>query len=200
MVDIHLNIPESRDPFISIPNSDVRRLSKRPFKWLRFVMFCICGARGDLSATPDGPPVDYDSTSFSDVYYYNPSGKFSYCMRDHCSPRSLFAPPGSCIFVDYAGLNDQTTSTSQTPRRYNFREDVEERDGEVCIITQQGGCDAAHLVPNSKGDEVTLVIFLCDPSITICSSTWTGLSTTVPPFIALHLRFLGSTTFRMECS
>jgi len=80
MVDIHLNIPESRDPFISIPNSDVRRLSKRPFKWLRFVMFCICGARGDLSATPDGPPVDYDSTSFSDVYYYNPSGKISYCV------------------------------------------------------------------------------------------------------------------------
>ncbi|KAI9566897.1 hypothetical protein HD554DRAFT_2329523 [Boletus coccyginus] len=140
MVDIYLNLPEVlQDPFLSIPNSDVRRLSKRPFKWLRFVMFSICGARGDLSATPDGPPVDYDSesdkTSFFDAYYYNPSG--------------------NCIFVDYAGLNDKVTSSSQTPRRSDFRDDVGRRDGGVCVITGAAGehCEAAHLIPESKGDE-----------------------------------------------
>ncbi|KAI9566886.1 hypothetical protein HD554DRAFT_2193715 [Boletus coccyginus] len=138
MVDIYLNLPRSRQyPFLSIPNSDVRRLSKRPFKWLRFVMFSICGARGDLSATPDGPPVDYDNTSFSDVYYYNPSGEIS------------------CIFVDYTGLNDRMTSSSQTSLRYNFRDDVGQRDGGVCVITGGAGehCDAAHLIPKSKSDE-----------------------------------------------
>ncbi|KAI9566899.1 hypothetical protein HD554DRAFT_2315281 [Boletus coccyginus] len=140
MVDIYLNLPEVlQDPFLSIPNSDVRRLSKRPFKWLRFVMFSICGARGDLSATPDGPPVDYDlesdKTSFFDAYYYNPSG--------------------NCIFVDYAGLNDKVTSSSQTPRRSDFRDDVGRRDGGVCVITGAAGehCEAAHLIPESKGDE-----------------------------------------------
>jgi hypothetical protein len=28
-------------------------------------MFSICGARSDLSPMPDGPPVDYDSTSLA---------------------------------------------------------------------------------------------------------------------------------------
>ncbi|KAI0251428.1 hypothetical protein BJV78DRAFT_1211494, partial [Lactifluus subvellereus] len=56
--------------FLSISNNDVQRLSIHPFRWLRYVMFSICGARGDLSATPaDSPPVDYDSdsTSLADV-------------------------------------------------------------------------------------------------------------------------------------
>jgi hypothetical protein len=42
------------------------------------VMFSICGARGDLSEIPDGPPVDYGSTLLADItYYYNLSGKVS---------------------------------------------------------------------------------------------------------------------------
>ncbi|KAI0246116.1 hypothetical protein BJV78DRAFT_1348806 [Lactifluus subvellereus] len=107
MVDIYLNVHGSQVPFLSISNSD-----------LRYVMFCICGARGDLSATPDSPPVDYDNTSLANViYYYSPSGNVS------CS------------------LNGGITSTSQTVRRYNFREEFE------------GDCDAAHLIPHSKGDE-----------------------------------------------
>ncbi|KAI0252788.1 hypothetical protein BJV78DRAFT_1124086 [Lactifluus subvellereus] len=77
MVDIYLNVHGSQVPFLSIPDSDVRRLSIHPFKWLRYVLYCICGARGDLSATPDGTPVDYDSTSLANIiYYYGPSGKY----------------------------------------------------------------------------------------------------------------------------
>ena len=91
VVNIYLNIPGSGAPFpfLSIPHSDIQRLSVRPFKWLRYIMFCICGARGDLSETPNGPPVDYDRTSLAEVpYYYNPSHKFYYCTRDyhsHCN-------------------------------------------------------------------------------------------------------------------
>ncbi len=82
MVEIYLNVHESQVPFLSIPLSDVQRLSIRPFKWLRFVMFSICGARGDLYATLDGPPVDYDGTALADniIYFYKPSGKVSCCM------------------------------------------------------------------------------------------------------------------------
>jgi hypothetical protein len=82
MVEIYLNVQESQVPFLSIPYSDVQRLSIRPFKWLRYVMFSICGACGDLSATLDGPPVDYNSTELVDngIYYYKPLGMVCYCI------------------------------------------------------------------------------------------------------------------------
>jgi len=39
-------------------------------------MFSICGARGHLSAIPDGPPVDYASTETNAEYYYKSDGNF----------------------------------------------------------------------------------------------------------------------------
>ena len=82
MIEVYLNVYESQVAFLTIPHTDVQRLSIRPFKWLRFVMFSICGARGDLSATPDGPPVDYNSTELADnvIYYYKPLGEVFHCM------------------------------------------------------------------------------------------------------------------------
>ena len=66
MVDLTVRGDQIR--FVSIPLRDIKRLAIRPFKWLRFAMFCICGAKGQLSATPDGPLVDYDAgiTSLTD--------------------------------------------------------------------------------------------------------------------------------------
>jgi hypothetical protein len=72
----------SEVPFLSIPLADVQRLSICPFKWLRFVLFAICGTAGELSATPDGKPVDYHSTELGvdAIYYFKPSGNLSRCM------------------------------------------------------------------------------------------------------------------------
>ncbi|KAI0256171.1 hypothetical protein BJV78DRAFT_1169751 [Lactifluus subvellereus] len=138
MVDIYLNVHGSQVHFLTIPDSDVQRLSIHPFKWLRYVMFCVCGARGHLSATPDSPSasVDYEATELADALYY-------------------YSPSENCIFVDHEGLNDQITTTSRTARRYNFREEVIRRDGSSCVITQrpEDECDAVHLIPRSKGDE-----------------------------------------------
>ena len=71
--------------------------------------------------------------------------------------------PEHFIFVDYKGLSDQMTSTDQTERRHKFRKHIKRRDGSFCVITRQRAvhCDAAHLIPWSKGDEVTFVIILC---------------------------------------
>ncbi|KAF8482447.1 hypothetical protein DFH94DRAFT_365059 [Russula ochroleuca] len=138
MVDIYLNVHGSQGPFLTIPDSDIQRLAIHPFRWLQYVMFSICGAYGNLSAMPDGPPVNYDCTSMVDnIYYYNPLGD------------------SDCIFVDYKGSNDQITSSSLTDHHYNFREDVIHRDGLFCVITQHPAehCDATHLIPRSKGDE-----------------------------------------------
>jgi hypothetical protein len=62
----------------------------------------------------------------------------------------------SFVYVDYKVLNDQITSSAQTQRRSDFRNDVIKRDGELCIFTQEEveDCDASHIIPKSKGDEV----------------------------------------------
>ena len=62
-------------PFPSIPREDITRLSVLPHKWLKFVLFTICGAHGVLSATPGGPTVE-DNTSHAGIlpsYYYTPA-------------------------------------------------------------------------------------------------------------------------------
>ena len=85
MVEIYLNVHEDQTLLLSIPLRDIQRLSIRPLKWLRFVMFCVCGAKGQLSATPDGLPVD-DNTGITsltddDIYYYMTGGKFYFVYR-----------------------------------------------------------------------------------------------------------------------
>ena len=80
MINIRLNHHDQPQvPFLTIPRNDVKRLSNSPFRWIRYVMFAICGARGDISMTPDGPPVNYDDILLEDGanLYYTPSGKFS---------------------------------------------------------------------------------------------------------------------------
>ncbi|KAI0293806.1 hypothetical protein BC826DRAFT_370276 [Russula brevipes] len=144
MVNVYLNIEDRQVLALSIPFSDIERLSVRPVKWLRFVTFAICGARGHLSATPNGPPVDYDSISLAgpiaEAYYYTPEGDYH--------------------IIDYNALTDRITSSEQTMRSSRFRRAVETRDGPVCIFTGARGsrCDAAHLLPKSKGDEYVGVV------------------------------------------
>jgi len=139
-VEIYLATGEAPISFLCIPIKDVERLSVRPFKWLRFLMYTICGAPGEISATPRGDPVEYDSTELADVrYYYKPQ----------VSQEDL-------IFVDIEGLNDRVTSTSSvmTRRSRRFRGQILQRDGS-CVITGKRAerCDAAHLIPRAKGDQ-----------------------------------------------
>ena len=63
---------------LAIPHQDIKRLTIRPLKWLQFATFTVCGAKGDLSATPGGEIVDYENVSFNnlvDKYYYSPDSK-----------------------------------------------------------------------------------------------------------------------------
>ena len=77
MVNIYLKIEHQHILLLSIPFSDIQRLTLSPVKWLRFVTFTICGAHGHLSETPNGPPANYDSSLTSPIangYYYTPEG------------------------------------------------------------------------------------------------------------------------------
>lgn len=82
MVDIHLLVHGSEVPFLSIPLTDVQRLSIHSFKWLHFVLFAICGTPGELLATPGGNPIDYHSTELvaDTKYYFKPSGNILFYM------------------------------------------------------------------------------------------------------------------------
>ena len=55
-------------------------------------------------------------------------------------------------------MNDRITSFVLTTRSSRFRRNVMARDGPVCVFTgsHADDCDAAHLLPKSKGDEVCI--------------------------------------------
>ncbi|KAF8345348.1 hypothetical protein F5887DRAFT_1191862 [Amanita rubescens] len=117
MVNVYLRIKDRQVLALSIPFNDIERLSVRPVKWLRFVTFAICGVRGHLSATPNGPPVDYDSISLENIaeaYYYTPEGDYH--------------------FVDHNVMDDRITSSEQTACASRFRRNVMARDGPMCYI------------------------------------------------------------------
>jgi hypothetical protein len=58
-------------------------------------------------------------------------------------------------FIDHNGLNERVTSTAKTPHATDFRKRIVNRD-RSCIVTGETAdvCDAAHLIPHSKGDTV----------------------------------------------
>src|SRR5258708_26629263 len=86
---------------------------------------------------------------------------------------SVSTSPEDCAFIDHEGLNEQLTSTEQTPRRHDFRGDVIRRDGHACVVTREAEehCDAVHLIPRSKSDEVRFVIRSYNYWMTLFSST-----------------------------
>jgi hypothetical protein len=78
--NIYLSLDDGRQVLaLVIPYSDIRRLSLRHLKWLRYVTFALCGVRGDLCETPGGDPVDYNAIFIARDYYYTPRG-ISSCL------------------------------------------------------------------------------------------------------------------------
>jgi HNH endonuclease len=73
---------------------------------------------------------------------------------------SISTSPENWAFVDREGLNNRLMATNQTLCCPDFRNDVMRRDGPSCVVTQlaEEGCDAVHLIPQSKGNEVSFVI------------------------------------------
>jgi hypothetical protein len=101
------------------------------------------------------------------------SPRVSFIFVCEIAVHSVSTSPGSSAFVDHESLNDRITTTEGTIRRGNFRDDVVRRDGCACVVTEEGeyDCEAAHLIPQSKGDEVRFVVSSYNHSITLFSST-----------------------------
>ncbi|RDB22332.1 hypothetical protein Hypma_010471 [Hypsizygus marmoreus] len=123
---------------LSIPFEDFSDYTLRPLKWLRYLGFAIYGCQGVLKTSPDGPEVDdylAGSEGLQENYYYS-------------SPD----PPR---FVDVEGINDRTSDSLGHSHSScdNFADQISTRDG-TCVLTNAGRvlCNAAHLIPHSKGD------------------------------------------------
>ena len=119
------------------------QFSHRPYKWIRYAIGAVTGAQGDLSFNRDSPDsMDYDDDLPQDsvVLYYHTSDE---------ERRRMFP-----VDADIGHTN--ITSSVFTSRRTRFRGDVQGRDALRCVLSDIAPllCDAAHLVPHSKGNAV----------------------------------------------
>ncbi|SRR6266702_771176 len=134
---------------LSLEELNTLRLSQRPYKWIRYATGVVVGAEGFLSTSCDSHDVvDYEAASLlaesADLYYHTSEGE-----RQRVFP------------VDPHILRTQITSSVPTTRREAFRDEVAERDGGRCVLTEADAvdCDAVHLLAHSKDDKVSYSCF-----------------------------------------
>ncbi|KAF8957264.1 hypothetical protein BDZ97DRAFT_1670266 [Flammula alnicola] len=143
-INLHLSYQNEQIVALTIPIDDIKRLSLRPPKWLRYVAFAVFGAPGRLALTSDAnaPDVDYDVPlgEISGDYYYIPDGELH--------------------LVDYQALNGPITSSVSSDRPSKFHTQVKNRDAS-CVFTRNPGedCDAAHILPRCKGNEYIQAVY-----------------------------------------
>jgi len=122
------------------------RFSSKPYKWIRYATGAVLGAQGELcteSNSPNPTPINYNSELSAvsiDLFYHTTDEE----------KRQMFP-------IDPRLGNTRTVTSSQaSTRREDFRESVEGRDCGRCVVTGDPAyaCDAAHLLPHSKGDKV----------------------------------------------
>jgi hypothetical protein len=126
------------------------KFSRKPYKWIRYATGPVIGTYGNLSANQHSPTpiVNYEDGCFR-------PGSLHYHMDD-IEERRMF--PLDSI----ATRNPLSTSSEETTRRCDFRDDLVERDGR-CILTQrlELRCAHVHLLPYCKGDEVRPCSVIC---------------------------------------
>ena len=147
------------------------QFSHRPYKWIRYAIGVVIGAQGDLSLNQDPlNVVDYDGGLPREtvVLYYHTSDE---------EKRRMFP-------TDPNIGRTNITSSVATSRRAQFRDDILERDGRRCVLSDMPGkvCEAVHLVGHRKGD---VVCYLSLPHTFTHSHSYTP-SQPRPVHIKLH--------------
>jgi hypothetical protein len=132
------------DALLTVPVADASRYSTKPLKWIQYIMAAVAGCEGDLVIYTEDENNHKEQTLPLNLEDAAPQ---------HRNLR--FIPGGPISFIDVDGLNHLKSSQVTTSSRAGFRNDIVERDGS-CVITgfREHFCDACHLIPHSKGDEV----------------------------------------------
>ncbi|KAK0187359.1 hypothetical protein F5146DRAFT_1209950, partial [Armillaria mellea] len=140
-VNIHLSYHNAQVLTLSIPIVDIKRLSIRPLKWLRYVAFTVFGATGHLALTADGSAVEDENITWE--------------SQDRLCEDYYYIPDGELHLVDHQCFNDQTTSSTTESPHPSFHQSIIQHDGDHCVFTRDNlsVSKAIHLLPKSKGDE-----------------------------------------------
>ncbi|KAF8062471.1 hypothetical protein FPV67DRAFT_1421605 [Lyophyllum atratum] len=122
---------------------DVLQFSRRPYKWIRYVIGIVVGAEGDLSSSSDSLNIpDYNAGLPTE------SGALYYHTSNDAKQKMFPVDPNI-----NSGRTNLTSSVATTGRA-QFRSDTAARDGNRCVLTgiRDVFCDAVHLLAHSKGD------------------------------------------------
>jgi hypothetical protein len=151
-VELHMRINDAYMPVLSIPVTDCNRFSLRPLSWLRFLGYCIYGRMGNISSTPDGPPIDYQMAVQAGARYYFTSPGTHIAVDAGFKLIILTETPR---LLDTQCIDDRTSDADTTESRAGFRGRLTDRDG-TCIVTNAPPllCHGSHYYPHSKGSEV----------------------------------------------
>lgn len=154
-ITLHMRINENSGfiPVLSIPVDECNRFALRPLKWLRFLGYTIYGRIGHISAAPHGPPMDYQLAIEGGAhYYFISSGMFI-----HVGLGVLIIQIGPPRLLDNQCINDRISSIAESAGRAGFRAGLNNRD-HTCIVSNAPNqlCEGAHILPHSKGSEVSL--------------------------------------------
>jgi hypothetical protein len=128
---------------LPIETFNALNFSQRPYKWIRYAIGVVIGARGDLSLDRDSPNVgEFDENHLLEpaILYYHTSNE---------EKRRMFP-------ADPSIGRTIITSSVATSQEGQFPKDVARRDLGMCILTSisKSYCDAVHLLAHSKGDDV----------------------------------------------
>lgn len=145
-----------------IPLSDVNKLTAKPIKWLHYLGWVVLGLDGHISDTRGGEAVPED-TNLEDVptlYYVVPASKLRgvfVCLSTHYSLLSYVdSTLNSAVETNLANSRSRSGASSTTSTRDNeFRDLLIRRDQTTIISHYVLGVEAAHIIPLSRGDEVS---------------------------------------------
>ena len=144
-------------PCLEFPVDRVNELqfSSKPLKWIRYCIGAVTGTQGHLSHNADSlDVVDYDqplsSESASMALYYHVSD----------AERELLFPtdPHLADTPKTSSVHSYAATTTSSVACEAFHQDLRDRDTR-CLITgsEEVFCDAIHLVPHCRDDEVRSV-------------------------------------------
>jgi len=101
------------------------------------------------------------------------------CLRTSC-PSSILDKPS---LLDPGGIDDRTSDAlTISTSRAGFRRRISERDG-TCVMTGSPDeyCEASHIIPHAKGDQVRSEMLTCIATslsssdqvhVLFCQSSW----------------------------
>jgi hypothetical protein len=167
-VELWLRFDDVYQRCLTIPLETCTRFAAHPLPWLSHLGFCLCAREGYISNSDNGSEIEYRGGRGSPaitpgIYYYIIAAGASYsCILDIFSPLKL-----DPLWLDEDVMNDRTSfESASTARRQDFRQDIIDRDG-TCVVTGASPryCQACHIIPHSRGDEVSLNIPSVAPSL-----------------------------------